>query len=131
MTTRPSAPISGFSVTVGEFLEGMTEDAGVEVGDGCIQSRLSGRPVQAFSSIVCQSVSKEECQYRVHKIHFILLYNIYFLLIWRMYSWGYGGLCAWPLWGRHAAALFGERNFPAFGIGNMKRILGDTGGQRF
>ena len=49
MTTRPSAPISGFSVTVGEFLEGMTEDAGGEVGDGCIQSRLSGRPVQAFS----------------------------------------------------------------------------------
>lgn len=50
MTTRPSAPISGFSVAVGEFLEGMTEDAGGEAGDGCIQSRLSGRPVQAFSA---------------------------------------------------------------------------------
>ena len=94
MTTRPSAPISGFSVTVGEFLEGMTEDVGGEAGDGCIQSRLSGGRCRLFPPIMCQSVSKEEYQYRVHKIRFILLYNIYFLLIWRMYSWGYDGIRA-------------------------------------
>lgn len=90
-----------------------------------------GGRCRLFPPIVCRSLSKEEYQYRVHKIHFILLYNIYFLLIRRMYSWGYDGMRAWPLWGRQAAALFGERKFPAFWDREHETHTGDTGGQRF